>query len=432
MTIHARTRPKTRRSFIKETVAYGAGYLALSSFKALGANDQVRIGIMGGGGRARELLDFLLPGPERFWAGLRQCKIKTVTGAQVVAIADVYEPNLEQTAAKVGAETRKYHDYRTLLDQTDIDAVIIASPEHWHKQMLLDALAAGKDVYLEKPATHKLEEGPVEIQAVEKSGRIVQTGMQHRSWDHYVQGKEIVDSGALGTVRMVESYWFLDYLPALGMFQRMKIDVSKLDWKAWLGSAPDQPFTDLKFRMWRYFWDFGGGSFNDLLTHAIDTIQWYMGSPAPASAIATGYSYDFGWECPTTLSCTLEYPKGFLVNYIGNHSNGMDFGSIVFYGSKATLEVSRAALALYEDPGRFWYNTGSRRWRPEPKVYLESEYEGTSGNLQRWLDCIRSRRTPNANIRIGVEAARTAHLANAALRSGKKAIWDEQGQRLAG
>jgi predicted dehydrogenase len=385
---------------------------------------------MGAGGRARELLDCLLPGPERFWANLPQFKIRTVPGAEVVAVADVFEPNLDQTAAKVGPGTKKFHDYRRLLDQKDIDAVIIAAPDHWHKQMLIDAVAAGKDVYLEKPATHSVREGPEIIQAVEKSGRIVQTGTQHRSWKHYIQGKEIVDSGALGEVRLVESYWFLNYSGALEMFRRMKVDVSKLDWKAWLGSAPEQSFTDMKFRMWRYFWNFGGGSLTDLMVHAIDTIQWYMDSSTPSSAIAMGRSYDFGWECPSTLSCTLEYPKGFLVNYVGSHSNGMDFGSIVFYGSKATLDVSRAALAVYEEPRRFSYNSGSRRWRPDPKLYVESEYEGTSDNLERWLDSIRSRQTPNVNIRIGVEAARAAHIANAALLTGKRAVWDEQKQKV--
>jgi predicted dehydrogenase len=421
---------KTRRAFMQDTARYGAGLLALSSLKVMGANDRVRVGIMGGGGRARELLEFLLPGPERYWAGLSQCRIRTVAGAEVVAVADVYGPNLEQTAAKVGPNSQTFHDYRKLLEQRDIDAVIIASPEHWHKRMLLDAVAAGKDVYLEKPATHVLEDGPEEIQAVEKSGRIVQCGMQHRSWDHYLQGKQIVDSGALGDVRLVESYWFLNYSGALQMFRRMPVEVAKLDWKAWLGSAPEQPFSDIKFRMWRYFWDFGGGSFNDLLTHAIDTIQWYMNSPTPASAIATGQSYIYGWECPTTLTCTLEYPQGFLVNYIGNHSNGTDFGSIIFYGSKATLEISRAGFLLYDDPGRFVYNTASRRWRPEPKLYVESQYEGTFGNLQRWLDGIRSRQTPNVGIRVGVESARAAHIANAALRSGKKATWDEKQQKV--
>jgi hypothetical protein len=108
----------------------------------------------------------------------------------------------------------------------------------------------------------------------------------------------------------------------------------------------------------------------------------------------------------------------------------MDFGSIIFYGTKATLEISRAAFALYEEAGRFWYNPKSRRWRPEPKLFVESEREGTSDNLRYWLDSIRSRKAPNGNIRVGVEAAFAAHLGNAALRSGKKAKWDESQQKI--
>ena len=138
----------------------------------------------------------------------------------------------------------------------------------------------------------------------------------------------------------------------------------------------------------------------------------------------------FGWEWPTTLTCTLEYPPGFVVSYIGNHSNGIDFGSVIFYGSKATLEVNRAAFSLYEEPGRFKYNSKTQRWRPDPEMYVESVEEGTSENLRNWLECIRSRQTPNTNIRFGVELARAAHLGNAALRSGKKATWDEANQKV--
>jgi predicted dehydrogenase len=298
---------------------------------------------------------------------------------------------------------------------------------------LIDAVNAGKDAYVEKPVTHSIAEGPAEISAVEQSGRIVQTGTQHRSWKHYIQGKQIIDSGALGEVRLVESFWFLNYKPALEMLRRTSIDVSQLDWKAWLGTAPDQPFSVAKFRFWRYFWDFGGGALTDLMTHAIDTVQWYMDSPTPVSAISTGRVFDFPWECPDTVSCTLEYPRGFLATYTGNHATGMDFGSIIFRGSKATLEVSRAALALYdEDIARPFatYDSDSRRWRPKPRLYVESDYEGTADNLQNWLDGIRSRKTPNANIRIGVESARAAHLGNAALRAGKRATWDDQQQRV--
>jgi len=370
------------------------------------------------------------PGPDAYWAGMPQFKILPVTGAELVAAADVFEPNLERAATTIGPGAVKFHDYHELLEQKDIDAVIIAAPDHWHVKMLIDAVDAGKDVYVEKPVTHSLEEGPRAIQAVERTGKVVQTGTQHRSWKHYIQAKEIVDSGALGTVRMVDSYWYLNYAPGLEMLRRMKTDVSKLDWKAWLGSAPDQQFSEIKFRMWRYFRNFGGGSLTDLMVHSLSTIQWFMNSPTPSSAIAKGLSSDYGWEWPTTLSCTLEYPKGFLVSYVGDHSSGMDFGSIVFYGSKATLEISRAAFALYEENQGLRYNSKSQRWRPDPKLYVESEEEGSSENLRNWLECIRSRKTPNANLRFGVEVARAAHMGNAALLSGKKATWDEQRQKI--
>jgi len=352
-----------------------------------------------------------------------------------VAVADVYEPHRNQAAAKAGANTAKFRDYRKLLDQKDVQAVIIAAPDHWHKQMLVDALAAGKDVYVEKPVTHTLDEGPDEIQAVEKSGRIVQTGTQQRSWPHYVQGKQIVASGALGVVRLVEAFWFMNYgVRGANKLPKGQVPPANLDWTAWLGSAPAQPFHEMKFRVWRQFWDFGGGNLADLMTHAIETVHWYMECDTPASAVGIGHTYEWPFECPDNLSCTLEYPKGFLVTYSGGHTMGMDFGTIVFRGSRATLEISRAALALYEeDRGRGWplFNRTERRWRPEPKIYVESEYEGTSDHLRNWLDCIRSRKEPNAPIRVGVAAARAAHIGNAALRSGRKVKWDDKQQKLA-
>jgi predicted dehydrogenase len=426
---------------LKGSAKAGAGLAALSSVtagsfaKVLGANERVRIGVIGAGGRALQLMDHLVERPDNpVQGGIRQWKTKSVAGAEIVAVADVYEPNRNRGAAKAGPQAAKFHDYRKLLDQRDIDAVIIAAPDHWHKQMLSDALAAEKDVYVEKPVTHTLEEGPLEIQAVRKSGRIVQAGTQQRSWKHYVQGKQIIDSGALGSVHLVESYWFMNYgLRGVGHKRPPDSDPpADLDWKAWLGPAPAQPFNAMKFRIWRQFWDFGGGALADLMTHAIDTVHWYMDSYAPTSAVGAGHAYDWPLECPDTLSCVLEYPKGFLVTYNGGHSSGMDFGSIIFRGSKGTLEISRAALGFYEeDPRRGWplYNKKSGRWRPEPKIYVESEYEGTADHLSNWLECIRSRQEPNSSIRAGVAAARAAHIGNAALRSGKKATWnDERGE----
>jgi predicted dehydrogenase len=431
----------TRRRWLAGSAA-GAGSVALSTLSArsfarvVGANERVPIGVIGTGGRALQLMDHLVPGPrDPVPGGIVQWKTQPVDGADLVAVADVYEPHRDRAAARAGPGAARFHDYRGLLDRNEVQAVIIAAPDHWHKPMLLDAVAAGKDVYLEKPATHALEEGPEAIRAVEQSGRIVQTGTQQRSWPHYVRGKEILASGALGAVRLVEAFWFMNY----GVRRVNKVPGNQeppagLDWKAWLGSAPAQPFDPMKFRIWRQFWDFGGGNLADLMTHAIETIHWYMECDTPASAVGIGHAYDWPFECPDSLSCTLEYPKGFLVTYTGGHSLGTDFGSILFRGSGATLEISRAALTLYEeDRGRGWprFNRGERRWRPEPRLYVESEHEGTSDHLRNWLDCIRSRKEPAAPIRVGVAAARAAHIGNAALRSGKKVTWDDQQQKLA-
>jgi predicted dehydrogenase len=240
----------------------------------------------------------------------------------------------------------------------------------------------------------------------------------------------------LGVVRLVDAFWFMNYGVRTTQLKRPLTESppADLDWKAWLGPAPAQPFSTWKFRVWRQFWDFGGGNLADLMTHAIDTVHWYMDCDTPATAVGIAHAYDWPFECPDNLSCTLEYPKGFMVSYSACHTTGMDFGSIIFRGSKATLEISRAALLLYEeDRGRGWptFNRAERRWRPQPKLCVESEYEGTSDHLRNWLDCIHSRKEPNASIRIGVAAARAAHIGNAALRSGKKVEWNDKEQRLA-
>ena len=165
----------------------------------------------------------------------------------------------------------------------------------------------------------------------------------------------------------------------------------------------------MRFRIWRQFWDFGGGNLTDLMTHAIETVHWYMEcdtliEPLLASATLTTGAVRVPGSPELYAPST---PRGFLVAYSGCHTMGMDFGSIIFRGTKATLEISRAALALYEeDRGRGWpkFNRAERRWRPEPKIYVESEYEGTSDHLRNWLECIRTRKEPNAPIRVGVAA----------------------------
>jgi predicted dehydrogenase len=389
----------SRRTFVMSAagVALGA-HSALARIQ--GANDRIRIGVIGTGSRARSLMNLL----------------KKLPGNEMVAVCDVYEPRMLQGAEIAAAGAAKTAEYRRILDDRGIDAVVIGTPDHWHKTIALDAVAAGKDVYVEKPVSHTIAEGVEMVKAIEASKQIVQTGTQQRSWDHWILGKQIVDSGRLGQITFVQTYWYQhatagDY-PA--------VDMAKLAWKQWLGSAPDQPFKPERFYQWRHFWDFGGGGITDLMTHWIDVVHWYMNVEAPLSAEATGHNYNIKlWEAPDTTSVTLEFPNVMAV-YLGTYVSKVDDGGLEFRGERGTLKIDRSRLAFYRDDAAYAPGTLS----PEPDIYVRSSGDGTLSHLKNWLDCIRSRKAPNAHIRIGHQAARTSHIANAALRGGHKVRWE--------
>ena len=191
-------------------------------------------------------------------------------------------------------------DYREVLARRDIDAVIVGSPDHWHVPMTMDAVAAGKDVYVEKPVSHSIEEGERVEKAVTASKQIVQVGYQQRSWDHFLAAREIVSSGKLGAITLVLTSWYQDYLSSLR--QRPVIDPATVDWKRFLGSAPDQPFDALRCARWRWFWDFGGGHLTDLYSHYGDVVQWYMNQYSPRAVMAMGMAAMRccrNWSVPT-------------------------------------------------------------------------------------------------------------------------------------
>ncbi|MCI0422617.1 MAG: Gfo/Idh/MocA family oxidoreductase [Acidobacteria bacterium] len=398
------TRSLTRRGFLRGSTAGAAGFAAssaLSSMKILGANDRVRIGAIGTGGRTRYLMGLL----------------KNLPGSEQVAVCDVYEPRIDEAGALIGASARRYRDYRELLESKDIDAVVIGSPDHWHKQMTVDAVQAGKDVFVEKPVSHSIEEGEELVRAVESSGRVVQTGTQQRSWEHFILGKQIVDSGKLGQITFGQAFWYQNYATRKRLLQ---LDAAKLDWKAWLGSAADQPVKPERYFLWRWYWDFGGGALTDLMTHWIDVIQWYMGTPTPKTALTSGQVYASTWECPDTINCVLEYPKDYTVVYTGTMVSRIDDGGLELRGTKGTLKVDRQHLAFYAEESRNIAGTQA----PEPEILIRSQSDGTQSHLQNFLDCVRSRKTPTANIRVAHEAARTSHIGNLSLKMGRKVKWN--------
>ena len=404
----------TRREFLKDTAAGAATVAAFGGFApahVLGANDKIRVGVLGTGERAQYLMTLFQKSPS----------------AEIVAVCDVYGPRRAEGLKIAGTSAQAHPDYREVLDRKDVDAVIIGSPDHWHRPMLLDAVRAGKDVYLEKPICHSIEEGAEMVRAVEETMRVVQTGTQQRSWDHYILGKQIVDSGKLGKITFVHTYWYQNYFVPADWNSLQEIDAAQLDWKKFLGGAPDQAFTPEKFIWWRFYWDFGGGILTYLFTHWIDVIQWYMGQAAPKTATTTGELYLMKWDCPDTITAVYEFPGDFTVTFTGALSNSIDDGGIEFRGTQATLKVDREHLAVYPEGARSVPSSNA----PEPEMFVRARRDGTLEHVKNFLDCMRTRKTPNASIQVGFEAARTSWLGNIAMKRGMKTAWDAAKNRAA-
>jgi predicted dehydrogenase len=381
---------ENRRTFLK-TAALAT---AASRRRILGANERIRAAGIGTGGRCRYLLSLL----------------SKIGGAEIAAVCDVYEPRRAEAREKLALEAREYLDYREVLDRRDIDAVFIGSPDHWHVPMAIDAVRAGKDVYVEKPVSHQIEEGRRLMAAVAESQRVVQVGYQQRSWDIFQMGSEIVHSGRLGQITLVLSSWYQDYLRNFGRLGT--VDASKLDWKRFLGSAPERPFEVPRFLQWRWYWDYGGGALTDLHSHWGDVIHWFMQSSQPETAQAMGKSYAMKhWDCPDTINASWQYP-GFQVVYNGTLVGHLEGGTLVFRGSQAELRITRDGLALYPEHVLAAEKTNL----PDPLITARATGDGTLDHVRNFLDCVRSRKTPNADVRSAVAAANAAHLGNLALR----------------
>ena len=398
----------TRRNFLETSTTSAVLTTALSYSNVLGANDRIRLGAIGTGGRCQKAL---------------MAYSKAQPDTEIVDVCDVYETRILE-ALEIAPNAKQSRDYRTVLDDKTIDAVLIGSPDHWHAKMTTDAVGAGKDVYVEKPVTHSLEEGAPLIKAVEDSKRVVQTGTQQRSWEHYIIGKQLVDSGKLGDIVFVRAWWFQNY--AARKLPRF-YDVKKVDTKAWLGNAPMQEVTALKYSTWRWFWDFGGGALTDLMSHWIDVVHWYTGNSVPVSAMTSGHNYILkDLECPDTITCILDYPKNFSVTYHGMMASNLDDGGMEIRGTKGTIKIDRSRLAFYPETPDLIGKLGEI----EPEILIRSRHDGTIDHVRNFLDCVKSRKTPNANIRVAVDCANAAHIGNAALKQGRKVNWNAQEGKL--
>jgi predicted dehydrogenase len=378
-----------RRTFI-----IASGLTALASTRVLGANDTLRVGVIGAGRRMRNLLD----------------AADKVGPYQIVAVSDVYGPNRDAVKERSNGDATTHLDYHEVLAR-DIDAVFIASPDHWHVRMAVDALAAGKDVYLEKPVTHTLEEGPVLTRAVRSGKQILQCGMQQRSWTHFRDAVNMIQGGSLGHIAQVRTYWWQNYKRN---WAPKPVDEQSLDWKMWLGSAPDQPFSLDKFDQWRWYWNFGGGALTDLFTHWIDIVHWAMKADQPSQAFTLADKYIFHqWDCPDTIQAGFRYP-GFDVAYEGMMNSSIDDGGLEFRGTDATLKINRGGFTIYREGAEKGQN---------PVLTETSFKDGTITHMENFFECVKTRKEPNAPVETGVAAARAGHLGNLAYHRGGQITW---------
>ncbi len=416
-----------RRDFTK-TVATGATSFAFSNSlpvrTGMGANDRIGIGFIGVGGMAQQHLRNYIR------TGL----------VDVVAIADPYEPHLDEAVGITMGKAKGYKDFRHVLERADIDAVLIATPDHWHALMTIMACEAGKDVYVEKPLSHTLHEGRKMVEAARKHQRVVQVGAQQRSAPHFQKAVELVRGGQIGKVSFVEAWNVGNDWPE-GMRNPPDSEPPPwLDWDMWLGPAPYHRYNRNRcIGTFRSFWDYAGGILTDWGTHLIDVVQWVMGADAPTSVNASGGRYliaDNG-ETPDTLDVIWEYPtspvsgKQFLARYVyrgtnGNAPDGHTYG-IQFYGTEGTLFVDRGGYTLWPEPKIVGYDFE----RFASSGVLKGE--GTAEYLPHclnFLECVKSRHKTNADVETLHRSTSTVLIGNISYKLGRKLRWDASQERF--
>ena len=384
-----------RRQFVR-----AAAFATAASYgRILGANDRIRIGAIGVGSRGQALLGAL----------------NQLDSHEIVALCDIYKPHLITSKAAHAPHAQEYGDHQEVLDRKDVDAVVIATPDHWHVPILLDALQAGKDVYCEKPVTHSAAQGDVLIAAVRAGKSVVQIGLQQRSWEHFAQARDEIAAGRLGQVTLIRTYWYQNHL---GSARPGNFDTSKLDWKRFLGTMAERPFDADQYANWRWYWDFGGGAMTDLFVHWVDVAHWYMGADMPERATANGITAILTKrQTPDTMSAALAYPGHAIVEFDCALLGYIEGGGLMIRGTKAAMRLWRGGFSVYQEFPRY-----SEKPDPaNPILEVTSKVDGTVTHMKNFLDCVASRKATNAPIEVGVSAARAGHIANLALRGN--GVW---------
>ena len=393
---------QSRRTFLKQAALGTAAVLAFPPSTVLGANNRVRVGMIGVGDRGTDLLH----------------QVRAIHDVDLVAMADVYSRRREEAKSKV-PDIQTFDDYRRLLDMKDLDGIIVASPLHIHARHFLDTLSAGKDLYSEKTMTWSIPEADKCLAAANNSGRVVQIGLQHQSAGATADAKQWIKDGWLGKVTHVESYMSRNTLHGQGQWVRKVPSdciAQNVDWKGFLNGRPDRPFDPFKLINWRLFWEFSGGNVAENMVHQIAWIMSVLDLPLPSAAYMSGgvFSEKDSREVPDTIAVTLDFPQDMVVTWQSTFSNKHYGLGDRILGSDGTIEHH------FDEEIQYW-----------PEKVNRPNGEATHGNthdqdhMHNWIDCIRSRGTPNAPVELGYRSAIAVHMANLSYKNKRRVMLEE-------
>jgi predicted dehydrogenase len=376
-----------------------AAATALSYSRVMGANSRLQLGLIGSGDRGRQ----------------DARKFLQTERADIAAVCDIYGDQIDR-ALQLAPQAKSFPgDYRKLLEMKQLDAVLIATPDHWHAQPTIDALNAGKDVFVEKPLTRTNEEGPLIVKAARVNERICQVGTQQRSGKHYIQAKqEYLDTGKLGKITLARTWWHGNSYHLRRAPASLQQKPSNLDWARFLGPVRWRDYDPQQYFNWRAYLDFGGGQVTDLFTHWIDVVHMFMGKEIPSSAVAAGgvYHYKDGRTAPDTINVLLEYPDEFTATFEATLAPGIRGEAVEICGTQGRLWIDR---------GRFEFHPAGRGAEPTVvKAYSDLDLD----HVTNFLECVQSRKLPNADVLIGHRSAQASHLGNIAYVQKRRLSFD--------
>jgi predicted dehydrogenase len=415
-----------RRDFLKNGAAgialtagglHAAGARAHAQTLTAATGERIVVALIGTGRQGRGLLNDFVRQPD----------------VEVAALCDVYAPNLAAATA-LAPRAEKVIDFRRILDRQDVNAVVIAAPDHWHAPMTVMACQAGKDVYVEKPIATSVEEGRRMVRAARKYDRVVQVGTQQRSSLHFQKVVELIRGGRIGKISYVRTWNYGNEYPQGIGNPPDGAPPSDLDWEMWLGPAPKVPFNANRFGVapdrwssFRWFWDYAGGMMTDWGVHLLDIVQWAMNVDHPQVVSASGGKFFLqdNRETPDTLQVTYEYPS-FVCTYENRECNahalnGQGYG-IMFHGTDGTLFVNRGGYEIILE----------KRRENNAEAVKEKVSDTGGAHVRNFLDCVKSRQKPICDIEIGHRSTSTALLGNVAYRSHRRVVWDGKTEQVVG